>query len=122
MTTKSEAKSQSQRVQKMAWLISMLTSQMENVMGATDEELAETFELARAFRLADDAIDAGTDTYLRRVLGDFWDAIDDETRPGSAAGGNGSCPSSVGAAVAEYLAVVTSDVGNVMAWNMPREI
>ena len=36
------------------------------------------------------------------------------TRPGSAAGGNGSCAPSVGAAVAEFLAVVTSDVGNAM--------
>ena len=43
-------------------------------------------------------------------------------KPGSAAGGNGSCASNVGAGVAEYLAVVTSDVGNAMAWNMPREI
>jgi len=35
-------------------------------------------------------------------------------RPGSAAGGNGSCASNVGAAVAGFLVVVTSDVGNAM--------
>src|SRR5215468_2572092 len=39
------------------------------------------------------------------------------------AGGNGSCASSVGAAVAQYLGVVTSDVGNAMgarAMSRPR--
>jgi len=37
------------------------------------------------------------------------------TRPGSAAGGNGSCASSVGAAAAGYLVADIFDAGNALA-------